>query len=94
MVWQNIARIRQKPSLSSLTTLQETPDVLQPQRSAGILSEKKLHIFRRRRWTQLNHLVSSEVRTGEQEKAKTLGASGARNIELYLCNLGKWLVQL
>ena len=92
---QNIARISQNPSLSNLTTLQETPHVLQPQRSAGTLSEKKLHIFRRRRWTQLNHLVSSEVRIGEQDKSKNTGGHwGARNIELYLCSLPKLLVQL
>ena len=62
--------------------LQETPGVLQ--RSAGISSKEKLHIFLRRGCSELNDLVSSEVRIGEQDKSENTGGVGARNIELYL----------
>ena len=57
----------------------------QPQQSAGTSSEKKLHIFRRCRWTQLNHIISSEVRIGEQDKSKKTGALGGHEILIYIC---------
>ena len=70
MLSRNIARIRQNSFLSSLTPLQRTPGVPQPQWSAGTSYKKQLHIALPRRWSQLNDLVFSEGRIKEQEKPR------------------------